>query len=67
MFDAIKYVFMKKHLIEWKAKVGDGILNFVKVTKLDKLYITSDAHTLLNGKYLTFFSGDGWHKRKGTL
>jgi hypothetical protein len=37
MFDAIKDVFMKRHLNWWKAKVGDGILAFVKATKLDKL------------------------------
>jgi hypothetical protein len=40
MVDAMKYVFMKRHLNGWKAKVGDGILTFVKVTNLDKLYIT---------------------------
>jgi hypothetical protein len=67
MLDAIKDVFVKRHLNGWKAKVGDGTLTFVKVTNLDKLYITLYAHTLLNGEYPTFFSRDGWHKRKGTL
>jgi hypothetical protein len=40
MLDAVKDVFMKRHLIGWKAKIGDGILTFVKATKLHKLYIT---------------------------
>jgi hypothetical protein len=40
MFDAIKDVFMKRHLIGWKAKVGDDILAFVKATKLHKLYVS---------------------------
>jgi hypothetical protein len=67
MFDAIKNIFMKRHLNLWKAKVGDSISIFIKATKLDKLYITLYAHTSLNGEYPAFFSGGGWHKRKGTL
>jgi hypothetical protein len=55
MLDAIKHVFMKTHFNRWKAKVGDDILTFVKVTNLDKLYITLYAHTSLNGEYPTFF------------
>jgi hypothetical protein len=34
MFDAIKDVFMKRHLNWWKAKVGDGILTFVRLQNL---------------------------------
>jgi len=59
MFDAIKDVFMKRHLSGWMAKVGDGILTFVKATKFDKLYITLLAHTSLNVEYPTFFL-KGW-------
>jgi len=55
MLGAIKDVFMKRHLNGWKAKVGDGILTFVKATKFDKLYITLYAHTSLNAKYPSFF------------
>jgi len=55
MFDAIKDVFMKRHLNGWKAKVGDGLLTFVKATKFDKLYITLYAHTSLNVEYPSFF------------
>jgi hypothetical protein len=55
MFDAIKDVFMKRPLNGWKAKVGDGILSFVKATKFDKLYITLYAHTSSNGEYPAFF------------
>jgi hypothetical protein len=31
MFDAIKDVFMKRHLNGWKAKVGHGILTVVRL------------------------------------
>jgi hypothetical protein len=52
MFDAIKDVFIKRHLNGWKTK---GILTFVKATNLDKLYIILYAQKSLNGEYPTFF------------
>jgi hypothetical protein len=55
MLDAIKDVFLKRHLNGWKAKVGDSILTFVKATNLDQLYITLYAQKSLNGEYPTFF------------